>query len=375
MATLGAFILLTTFVVCIYAAVVSIAGARRGSDRWIDSGIGALYLTTALMTVASGIIVHAFVVGDYTIKYVQRYSDAVQPLFYKITSYWGGLDGSIMFWVFLLSVFGASAVAINRERHRELMPYVVAVIAIVEAFFLFLMIVHRNPFDTFLDRDAGRGPRAQSAAPEPVHGHPPAVALYGLRRHDHPVRVRHGGADHRIPRRLVAAGRPALDDGELAVPDLRPDARHDLGLRGAGMGRLLGLGSGRERGPPAMVHGDGVPALGDGPGTTRDAARLERHAGHRHVPAHDFRHVYDAIRRRAVGPRLWRGSPARIPLHDLHDRRDRRQLRLRDLPAAAACGRATSSTRGRHARPRSSPTTGSCCSPRSSSCLRRCSRR
>ena len=55
-----------------------------------------------------------------------------------------------MFWVFLLSVFGASAVAINRERHRELMPYVVAVIAIVEAFFLFLMIVHRNPFDTFL---------------------------------------------------------------------------------------------------------------------------------------------------------------------------------------------------------------------------------
>ena len=52
MATLGAFILLATFVVCIYAAVVSIAGARRGSERWIDSGIGALYLTTALMTVA-----------------------------------------------------------------------------------------------------------------------------------------------------------------------------------------------------------------------------------------------------------------------------------------------------------------------------------
>ncbi len=157
MASLGAFILLTTFVVCIYAAVVSISGARRGADRWIDSGIGALYLTTALMTVASGIIVHAFVVGDYTIKYVQRYSDAVQPLFYKITSYWGGLDGSIMFWVFLLSVFGASAVAINRERHRELMPYVVAVISIVEAFFLFLMIVHRNPFDTFLTATPGDG--------------------------------------------------------------------------------------------------------------------------------------------------------------------------------------------------------------------------
>ena len=157
MATLGAIILLTTFVVCIYAAAASIAGARRGSGRLIDSGVGALYLTTALMTVASGIIVHAFVVGDYTIKYVQHYSDTVQPLFYKITSYWGGLDGSIMFWVFLLSVFGAIAVSTNRERHRELIPYVVAIIAITEAFFLFLMVIHRNPFDTFLAQVPAEG--------------------------------------------------------------------------------------------------------------------------------------------------------------------------------------------------------------------------
>ena len=150
MATLGASILLATFVVCIYAAAASVAGARRGSVRLIDSGVGALYLTTALMTVASGLIVHAFVVGDYRIKYVQHYSDAVQPLFYKITSYWGGLDGSIMFWVFLLSVFGSIAVYVNRERHRELIPYVVATIAVVEMFFLFLMVVHKNPFTTFL---------------------------------------------------------------------------------------------------------------------------------------------------------------------------------------------------------------------------------
>jgi cytochrome c biogenesis factor len=34
-----------------------------------------------------------FVVGDFSIKYVQRYSDGAQPLFYKLASYWGGLDG------------------------------------------------------------------------------------------------------------------------------------------------------------------------------------------------------------------------------------------------------------------------------------------
>src|SRR3954466_5409768 len=149
MASLGSFTLLAGFVVTAYAAAISVAGARRGSRRLIESGIGALYLNTALMSVASGLIIYAFLVQDYTIKYVQHYSDSVQPLFYKITSYWGGLDGSILFWVFLLSVFGAIAVRVNRERHRELIPYVVAVIAVVEMFFLFLMVIHRTPFDTY----------------------------------------------------------------------------------------------------------------------------------------------------------------------------------------------------------------------------------
>ncbi len=150
MASLGTFLLFASFVVCSYAAVVSVVGARRGSRRLIESGIGAFYLVCALMTVASAVIINAFLTDDFSIKYVEHYSDSVQPLFYKITSYWGGLDGSIMFWVFLLSVFGAIAVYVNREAHRELIPYVVATISTVEMFFLYLMVVHKNPFTTFL---------------------------------------------------------------------------------------------------------------------------------------------------------------------------------------------------------------------------------
>jgi cytochrome c-type biogenesis protein CcmF len=150
MASLGTFLLLAAFVVCSYAAVASVAGARRGSRRLIESGIGAFYLICALMTCASAVMINAFLTDDFSIKYVSHYSDSVQPLFYKITSYWGGLDGSIMFWVFLLSVFGTAAVYVNRDRHRELIPYVVATIAVVQMFFLYLMVVHKNPFTTEL---------------------------------------------------------------------------------------------------------------------------------------------------------------------------------------------------------------------------------
>jgi cytochrome c-type biogenesis protein CcmF len=150
MASLGYYLLLTAFVICAYAAAISVAGARRRSRRMVESGVGAFYLTSAVMVAASAVMIYSFVTGDYSIKYVAHYSDSVQPLFYKITSYWGGLDGSIMFWVFMLSLFGSSAVYVNRERHRELIPYVVAIISGVEMFFLFLMVIHNNPFSTFI---------------------------------------------------------------------------------------------------------------------------------------------------------------------------------------------------------------------------------
>ncbi|MEZ5318875.1 MAG: cytochrome c-type biogenesis CcmF C-terminal domain-containing protein [Vicinamibacterales bacterium] len=150
MSSLGTFLILCSFVVAAGAFAASIAGARRGRRSWINGGVGLFHLVTALMLMASAIIVHAFVVGDYSIKYVQHYSNQAQPLFYKLASYWGGLDGSLMFWVTLLAIFGSVAVQINRERHRLLIPWVVSTIAVVEMFFLFLMVIHNNPFETYL---------------------------------------------------------------------------------------------------------------------------------------------------------------------------------------------------------------------------------
>jgi len=148
MGNLGTFLLLASFVICAYAAVISVVGARRGSRRLIESGIGASYLVCALMTAASAVIVNAFMSDDFSIRYVAHESESAQPLVYKFTAYWGGLDGSILFWVFLLSVFASIATYVNKERHRELIPYVVATISTVEMFFLYLMVVHKNPFST-----------------------------------------------------------------------------------------------------------------------------------------------------------------------------------------------------------------------------------
>ncbi len=176
MAPLGSFTLLAAFVMCTYAAAVSVVGARRRSARLIESGVGAFYAVTALMLLASAVIIHAFVTEDYSIRYVDNYSDSAQPLIYQLTSYWGGLDGSIMFWVTLLAIFGAVAVRSNRERQRELIPYVVAVIAVVQMFFLFVMIMHKNPFATYLTQIPVDGRGLNPLLQNPYMAiHPPAL--------------------------------------------------------------------------------------------------------------------------------------------------------------------------------------------------------
>ena len=150
MAIFGSFLLLLTFVVASGAFSLSLVGARRQQTSLVEGGIGFYHVVTALLLVASAVMIHAFVTGDYSIKYVQHYSNSAQPLFYKFSSYWGGLDGSIMFWTTLLAVFGSVAVIVNRQRHRLLIPWVIVTLAIVEMFFLFLMVIHNNPFETFL---------------------------------------------------------------------------------------------------------------------------------------------------------------------------------------------------------------------------------
>ena len=199
MPALGTFLLLTAFVAASGAFAASLAGARRRQSSLIQGGIGLSYFVTAIMLVASAIMVHAFVTGDYRIKYVQHYSNNAQPLFYKLTSYWGGLDGSIMFWVLLLSAFSSVAIFLNRERHRPLIPWVVSTISLVEMFFLFLMVIHNNPFETFL-----------AAAPADGEGLNPLLQNYYMVIH--PPMLYLGFVGMTIP---FAFGIAALASGQL----------------------------------------------------------------------------------------------------------------------------------------------------------------
>ena len=120
MAAFGNLTLLVSFVVATLAGVASWLGIRRDSERLLRAGRAAIYLLATTLAMAIAAMVHAFTSSDFSIKYVQHYSEAGQPFAYKLTSVWGGLDGSLLFWVFLLALCAAIAIKGLWRRERAI---------------------------------------------------------------------------------------------------------------------------------------------------------------------------------------------------------------------------------------------------------------
>ena len=206
---------------------------------------------------------------------------------------------------------------------------------------------------------AGRGRGAQPAAPPPRDGDPPADALLGLRPVLDPVRVRDRGIGRAAARRQLDPLDPALRPARMDLPHLRGPARRGMVVHGARLGRLLGVGPGRERLADAVARRDGVPALDHGPGAPRHAEGVERVADLRHVRALPARHVPGALRDPGVDPRVRRlhGGDATAGADRRRPRRLDRADRLAPARAAGgAAGRVAGVARGRV--PRQQPAVG-----------------
>ncbi len=149
-ALVGTIALLAAYAVAAWCVAAGIAGNARKSRRLVNSSVYGLYGFAALTTLASVLLIYAMVTHDFAIKYVASVSDTTMETWYKVTSFWGGLDGSLLLWVLVLSLFSTVAILVNHRRHRDMIGYVVATIMVVQVFFLSLLIFTKNPFTTFL---------------------------------------------------------------------------------------------------------------------------------------------------------------------------------------------------------------------------------
>jgi cytochrome c-type biogenesis protein CcmF len=102
--------------------------------------------TCALIGLDVLLLLYGFLSHDFRIRYVAHYSDRSMPTQYLIAALWGGQDGSLLWWTFLLSLYTSACVLWLRGRYRELAPWIIATLMSIVMFFGVLMIFAANPF-------------------------------------------------------------------------------------------------------------------------------------------------------------------------------------------------------------------------------------
>jgi cytochrome c-type biogenesis protein CcmF len=148
MPDLGHAALLTAFVIAAYTAVASFVSARgRVGELWLSARNG-VYAAFGLTTIASGVLLYDLLTHDFTIKYVAEYTSRSQSPLYNFAAWWAGLEGSLLFWAWLLSLFAVIVLIQSRRNNRELIPYISAVNMALLAYFLGMMGFALNPFET-----------------------------------------------------------------------------------------------------------------------------------------------------------------------------------------------------------------------------------
>ncbi len=144
----GGALLLCIMLAASYTFAVSLWAGATGKARTLQAARFGAYGTVAFVAVSVLALAYAFVSHDFRLRYVAHYSDRSMPIGYLFTALWGGQDGSLLWWLFLLSLYIAACVKWLGKRYVELQPYVIATLMAIVIFFCVLMTYSANPFAT-----------------------------------------------------------------------------------------------------------------------------------------------------------------------------------------------------------------------------------
>ena len=145
-AELGHFALVLAFAVACVQMVVPMIGAHRRDMALMDVARPAAVAQFVLIATAFLVLIHAFVTSDFSLKLVYDNSHSTKPMLYKITGVWGNHEGSMVLWVFILSLYGALVALFGNNLPAPLRARVLAVQASIGVAFLGFILTTSNPF-------------------------------------------------------------------------------------------------------------------------------------------------------------------------------------------------------------------------------------
>ena len=176
-AELGQFALLLALAAALAQAVLPLWGSYTGRERWMALARPLAAVGFGLLSVAFAALLAGFITLDTSIAYVAANASHELPLGYRITASWGGHEGSLLLWVWMLSAWGAAVAARSRGLPQAFAARVQAVLGSVATGFIAFIAFTSNPFARLLPAPA-QGRDLNPLLQDPgMAAHPPLLYL------------------------------------------------------------------------------------------------------------------------------------------------------------------------------------------------------
>jgi len=146
----GHYALILALCVAIVQGILPLVGAHQGRREWILLARPAAQTAFLLLGIAFLILAWSFYSNDFSVLYVAEHSNSQMPVIYRLGAVWGGHEGSLLLWVFLLSTWTFLVAQLSKSLDEFMVARVIGVLGLVTTGLLLFVIATSNPFERLL---------------------------------------------------------------------------------------------------------------------------------------------------------------------------------------------------------------------------------
>lgn len=147
---LGHFALILALGLAIAQTFFPLIGAQWGIPNWMAVAKPAAVGQWTFMAIAYACLTYAFITNDFSVAYVANHSNTQLPLIYRIVSVWGGHEGSLLLWNFILLFWTLAVVLFSRSLPQTVVARILAIMGFISIGFLLFMLLTSNPFERLI---------------------------------------------------------------------------------------------------------------------------------------------------------------------------------------------------------------------------------
>jgi len=147
---LGNLALIVALFLALVQGVLPILGAARGNSVLMGAARPLAFGQFIFIVFAFACLLQAFISNDFSVLYVAEHSNSQLPIQYRIAALWGGHEGSLLLWAFMLTIWTIAVATFSKHLPEEMVARVIGVMGLVSVGFLLFMLFTSNPFDRLL---------------------------------------------------------------------------------------------------------------------------------------------------------------------------------------------------------------------------------